>query len=284
MARGSGNRTWPVALKATSIIALAAAAAILAISIASGKIAIAKPASEADYALDFGSDFKTSLASRDDLGISVVIAIDTSSSMIGPPKSGGEPKYRQASAALIAVVDLLDRLSREAPSDQVLKVGVLSFDENVREVMPLTRMDERGLADLRRTVGDPENFHPDNSTAIGEAVSRGVRDLSQSGTILRTLIIVTDGQNMQGTDPAWVLSAVYGDRNSAGKPGAPVVTSSILMTMIGFDIGLGYFASYEKYGARIASATDQAQLAAVLSATLEADITKLEAPSLEPAP
>jgi hypothetical protein len=284
MARRSGR---PAGLRMRGIAAIAAvvvAATVIAFSIASRKAGISKPASEADYSLDFGSDFKPLLASRDDLGISVVIAIDTSNSMIGPPKSGGDPKYRQASAALIAVVDLLERLSREAPGDQILKVGVLSFDENVREVMPLTRMDERGLADLRLIVGDPENFHPNNSTAIGNAVARGARELSQSGTILRSLIVVTDGQNMQGVDPSWALSAVYGNRNSASEADAPVITSSILMTFIGFDIGAGFFAPYEKYGARVASATDQAQLAAALSASLEADITKLEAPSLEPSP
>jgi hypothetical protein len=284
MARRSESRSGRKARKALLIVAIIAIAAALGISIVSRKTAIVKPASESDYSLDFGPDFKPSLAARDDLGISLVIAIDTSNSMIAPPKSGGAPKYRQASAALLSVVDFLERVSRESPRDQVLKVGVLSFDEQVREVMPLTRMDARGLASLRTIVGDPENFHPDNSTAIGEAMSRGVRVLSQSGTILKSLIIVTDGQNMQGADPSWVLSAVYGNRNSAGKSDAPVITSSTLMTLIGFDINMGFFAPYEKYGARIASATDQTQLAAVLSASLEADITKLEAPSLGSTP
>jgi len=263
---------------AKAVLVVAAIAAIIAVN----RIASAKPSAEpsAEYSLDFGPDFKPHLASRDDLGISVVIAVDSSNSMLAPPMSGGTPKYRQASAALTAVVELLEKVSRESPRDQILNVGVLGFDDAVREVMPLTRMDEAGLSRLRAIAGNPDSFRPRNSTAIGDAVARGVLELSRSGTILRSLIVVTDGQNMRGADPARVLEAVYSNRNSASRPEAPVITSSILMTFIGFDIDLGYFKAYEEFGARVASASDQEQLASVLSASLEADITKLEAPSL----
>jgi Mg-chelatase subunit ChlD len=234
---------------------------------------------ERDYAMDFGPDFKSFLASRDDLGISVVVAIDSSGSMADSPKSGGTAKYIQASAALGQVADLLERLAAGSPRGQVLKVGVLKFNSVVRELLPLTVMDEDGLALLRDIVLDPENFQPGGSTAIGATIENGVRALSQSGTILRSLIVVTDGENTAGVDPAWSLSAVYGNRNSASSTDLPVLTGSTLISFIGFDVDSDAFKRLSGYGPRIASATDQAQLARALSASLEADITKLETPA-----
>jgi hypothetical protein len=236
--------------------------------------------SEAGYVLGFGPDFKPLLASRDDLGISVVLAIDCSGSMSEAPKSGGEAKYLEASKALGQVVEVLGRLVKEAPKGQVLKVGVLRFSDQVAEVLPLRVMDEEGIAQLASLVGDPANLAPGGSTAIGAAIEKGAEWLSQSGTILRSLIVVTDGDNRAGVEPSWALSAVYGNRNSASTPDYPVLTSSILVSFIGFDIDSGIFKPLAKYGARILSATNQGELAASLAGILEADITKLEAPAL----
>lgn len=237
--------------------------------------------SEASYRLAFREDFKPQLASRDDMGISVVLAVDCSGSMSGPPKAGGSPKYEEASQALGKVVEVLGRLVESAPPGQVLKVGVLKFSSGVSELLPLTVMDKAGIQRLAGIVSDPGNFAPQGSTAIGEAVERAAEWLSQSGTILRSLIVVTDGQNMEGVEPSWTLSAIYNNRNSATTADFPVTTSSILVSFIGFDIDSGLFRPLEAYGARILSATDQSELSAALSSLLEADITKLEAPALE---
>jgi hypothetical protein len=271
--------------RAASLLAAAALASAL-LAAGCGPAPGKRPAAgkENEYALEFGPEFKPFLASRDDLGISVEIAIDASGSMSSSPASGGIAKYRQASAALGEVARLLERLSRASPRGQVLKVGVLRFNEAVTEIMPLTAMDEAGLARLRAIVTDPANFQPSGSTAIGDAIAKGVRELSQSGTILRSLIVVTDGENKSGPDPAMVLSAVYGNRNSANSPEAPVLTGATLVSFIGFDIGSGAFDPLAIYGARVTSATDQAQLAAALSTSLEADVSKLEAPAPGVAP
>ncbi len=238
-------------------------------------------ATEDSYSLSFGDSFVPQLASRDDLGISVVLAVDVSGSMSNPPASGGRPKYIQAAKALSQVVDVLERLVRDSPNGQILKVGVLKFNADVMPVMPLTELDASGLQRLRALVLDSTTFNPDGSTAIGDALAEGVEWLSQSGTILRSVIVVTDGENMTGAEPSWVLSAVYNNRNNANTPDYPVTTGSTLTTFIGFDVNTGQFQSLEKYGARITAAADQAQLASVLSNLLEADITKLEAPSLD---
>lgn len=249
-------------------------------SAGSGPAPAALPAarpSEDSYALAFGEDFKPALASRDDLGISVVLAVDVSGSMSSAPATGGRPKYVQAAQAFSQVVDVLERLVRDSPPGQVLKVGVLKFNEEVHPVLPLTELDESGLALLRGLVQNPATFTPRGSTAIGLAIEKSVELLAQSGTILRSAIIVTDGENKTGVDPSWALSAVYNNRNTAATAEFPVATGSTLVSFIGFDVAAGRFKPLEKYGARVTSAADQEELAAVLSNLLEADITKLEA-------
>jgi hypothetical protein len=266
-----------------ALIAVGVVAAILVpmrFGVGGGGAPAAAEPTESTYAIAFGKDFLPQLASRDDLGISVVLAVDVSGSMSEPPASGGPPKYFQAAEAFARVVDVLERIARESPAGQSLKVGVLKFNEAVTPVLPLTDLDEAGIERLRGIVQDPTTFNPEGSTAIGLALETSVEWLSQSGTILRSAIVVTDGDNKTGVDPAWVLSAVYNNRNSASGSAWPVLTSSTLVSFIGFDIDAGRFAPLEKYGARVTAAADQAQLATALSDLLEADITKLESSDL----
>ncbi len=268
------------------IVPLVAVAAFLAFNLARDRPpeppASPPAASEDTYALRFGEGFVPQYASRDDLGISVVLAVDVSGSMSSPPATGGAPKYRQASEAFGQVVEVLARLVRDSPKDQIIKAGVLVFNGEVRPVFPLSVLDAAGLERLRSLLGNPETFRPEGSTAIGTALERGVEWLAQSGTILRSVIVVTDGDNRAGVDPSWVLSAVYNNRNTASTPDYPVSTGSTLVSFIGFDIDAGRFRPLERYGARVTSASDRAQLAAVLSNLLEADIRKLESADSAP--
>ncbi|MBN1241250.1 MAG: VWA domain-containing protein [Spirochaetales bacterium] len=236
------------------------------------------PAAAQDgYVLRFGEDFNPALAARDDLGIAVVVAVDVSGSMAAAPAAGGRAKYVQASMAFSQVADTLERIAAEAPEGQVVKAGVLAFSSEVRELLPLVALDAEGLARLRVIVEDPRSFMPEGSTAIGSAIEAGVERLALSGLILRSLIVVTDGENARGADPADVLEAVRANRSSASTEDNPVFTSSTLVSFIGFDIDAGRFEPLESYGARVLGAADQEELARALSNLLEADATRLEA-------
>lgn len=236
------------------------------------------------YVLRFGDDFNAALASRDDLGISVVIAVDVSGSMADPPKSGGGPKYIQAAAALAEVERVLERIVASSPPGQVIKVGLLKFNETVSPVLALTPLDAAGIRILKAATENQDNFSPGGKTAIGYAIELGAEWLAQSGTILRSLVIITDGENTEGVEPEKVLEALYSNRNSASKEGYVVSTSSTLLSFVGFDIASDYFRRFAFLGARVTSAADRKQLAGALTSILEADITKLEAPSFGAAP
>jgi hypothetical protein len=215
----------------------------------------------------------------DDLGLSVVIAIDKSGSMADPPETGlRDPKYVQASRALGRIVDFLEKnFSGPAADGLVLKVGIIGFYEDVEDIFPLTAMDKAGFASLRRVVANPKSFEPEGKTAIGGALERGAAMLAQSGTILKSLIVVTDGENNIEPEPVEVMQAITGDRNDASTIDFPVSTNSTLMSFVGFDVDSGMFNDLHAAGGRVTSAADQTGLETALREILVADITRLEA-------
>ncbi|MBU0935402.1 MAG: VWA domain-containing protein [Spirochaetes bacterium] len=239
-----------------------------------------KASESSGYTLQFSEAFKPALANRDDLGISVVLAVDVSGSMSDWPASGGNAKYVQASQALVEVMEVLERIVAASPEGQVIKLGIIKFSDALFEIQPLVVISKASMPKLKALVGNPKNFAPGGGTAIGDAIERGTEWLAQSGTILRSLIVVSDGQNTAGTDPEDVLEAVYANRNSAGTADFPVRTNTTLISFIGFDIDRGYFGGMQDYGVRVTGAANRAELATVLSNLLEADITRLEAAAL----
>ncbi len=231
------------------------------------------------YILPFPEDLSPGLVSRDDLGISLVIAVDVSGSMSGVPASGGSEKYLQATSAMGQVMEVLSRLVNGGDKDQIIRLGLIRFDNEVEQVLEVTTLNTGNLTKIRRLATNPETWQPRGATAIGSALESGTAMLAGSGTILRSLILITDGENTQGVEPSWVLSAIFNNRNNKSTPDFPLFTSSYLMSVIGFDIDSEIFSPWREFGARVTSASNQEQLASTLSGLLEADITKLEAPA-----
>jgi uncharacterized protein YegL len=226
------------------------------------------------YILQFGDDFKTGMNSVDDFGISVVIAMDVSGSMADPPQSGGEAKYIQATKALFTVVSYLEDLAGQQ-KDLKMQVSILKFSNDVETILPLTTLDGPGIAKLNAAL-NPSNFTPDGGTAIGKAMEVGAKELAQSGTILNSLIIVTDGENNVSPDPRDVMRAIYNNRNTATTQDYKISTSSQLVSFVGFDVESPQFREFHELGARITSADSQREIESGLKSFLEADITKLE--------
>jgi hypothetical protein len=226
------------------------------------------------YILQFGDDFKVGMNSVDDFGISVVIAMDVSASMADRPRSGGEPKYVQATKALSTVARYLESLTARQ-KDLKIKVSILRFSNDVDIVLPLVTLDAEGVGKLDSVIV-PQNFFPVNRTAIGKAMEAGAKILAQSGTIFNSLIVVTDGENNENPDPRDVMKAMYSNRNSATTDDYKVTTSSQLVSFVGFDVQSNQFNDFHELGARITSADSQEEIENGLKAFLEADITKLE--------
>jgi hypothetical protein len=226
------------------------------------------------YVLQFGKDFKPGMNAVDDVGISVAIILDVSGSMGDSPKSGGEPKYQQASKAFGTITDYLEGLTRRQKGLKV-QVTLLKFSNGVETVLPMTVLTPEGIEKLK-AAEDPDNFRPEGNTAIGAALEAGAKALAQSGTIFNSLIIITDGENNLAPDPLQVMDAIYANRNSASTPDDSITTSTQLVSFVGFDVTSSQFDDFHERGARITAANNQAELENGLRSFLEADITKLE--------
>jgi len=226
------------------------------------------------YVLEMGDDFRRGMNRVDDLGISIAVAMDSSGSMGNQPNSAGDPKYVQAAEALATVADYLEGLARSKP-DMKIKVALVKFSGTVSTVLPLTTLDEAGIAKLRAACV-PDNFLPKGGTAIGLALERGASILAQSGTIFNSLIVITDGENTINPSPEDVIKAIYANSNDQSLEDDPVRTDTQLISVIGFDVESPQFARMHDLGARVTSAGNREELGAGLKDLLEADITKLE--------
>jgi hypothetical protein len=227
------------------------------------------------YSLRYSKGFKPGSSFVDDVGISIVLIQDVSGSMSEAPQSGGDPKYVQATGALLTVANFLEGLVARQ-KDLPIKVSILKFSNEVSTVLPLTLMDKAGLAKLKEIASNPSNFAPNGGTAIGKAIEAGSEILSGSGTILKSMVVITDGANNASPDPRDVIEAIYGNRNAASTADIRVNTDTQLLSFIGFDVDNGQFGDYAKLGARVTATDDQAGLENSLKSLLEADITKLE--------
>lgn len=226
------------------------------------------------YQLQFGKDFNRGMNSVDAIGISVAITVDVSGSMDNEPMEGGKPKYVQATESLRSVLTYIGELAKKQP-DLVINVAVSKFSNDVKIVVPLTRVTESSIASILG-VCTVQTFAPTGGTAIGRALNASCKTLAQSGTIMNSLIVISDGANTVGVEPEDVLLGMTSNNNDAYTEDQDIYTNNQLVSFIGFDVNYSTFEGFKKYGARVIAARDRVELESSLKAILEADITKLE--------
>ena len=230
---------------------------------------------KAGFTIRLGDDFSVGKNFIDDMGLSVALVVDVSGSMSDRPKAGGQPKYVQASESLARVLTFLCDLSLKRP-DVPINVVIYRFSEEVEPVVAMTRVSET-LRTAIPKVTDPELFEPQGGTAIGLAMERACASLAQSGTIMNSMIVITDGENTEDPNPEDVLLGMASNKNDKCTVDQPVYTDSQLVSFIGFDVSESIFGPLSRSGARIISAKDGAEVTACLTKILDADITRLEA-------
>ncbi len=226
------------------------------------------------YILNFSKDFDKGRNAVDDFGVSFVIAVDVSGSMSDRTAGSGIRKYVQAASSLKAIAGFIKQLKETNP-DILINVGIVKFSKSVQTVMPFTKMDDEGIKNFI-AVAEPSNFSPEGSTAIGKAIEYSSEILAQSGTILNSVIVITDGENNVDPEPEKVIDAIYRNRNNISTESFKVLTSTQLINLISFDIDSSLFSGYKEMGVKILSASDQKELEETLKNLLVADISKLE--------
>ncbi len=143
-------------------------------------------------------------------GIGVVLLVDVSGSMDMPvpdAQGGQSRKIVIARRCALNVLRQCDAFIR-ANSNRVVVVGVYEFSDLGRQrpfcrvVVPIGPLD---LQAAGRAVGQ---MAANGGTPIGDAIITAKKDLDATGLTRLHVLVVTDGENNVGYDPADVVNAV----------------------------------------------------------------------------
>ncbi|MGQ0764681.1 MAG: VWA domain-containing protein [Gemmatimonadota bacterium] len=185
---------------------------------------------------------------QEGLGASVAILLDNSGSMDDEPESGGgSTKARISRLVLEQVLAQTDSFVQRQPGFPV-NVGLYVFSSDVERVLPIAPYDRTRLRDALASLREP-----DGGTAIGDAIDAAVPDLYGAGTIRKYILVVTDGENTEGRNPARVAAEV--DRRSEG---------AVRLMLVAFDVDGEKFGFVPAVRGTLVEATNAAGLAASL--------------------
>jgi hypothetical protein len=207
----------------------------------------------------------------DDDGVALGILYDTSGSMNDQvPNSHGSssPKYVIANRALLAVVKQIQTYTTNGVTGEPRKVdvGLFTFSKNgAQEVVKLGAFDAGAIENWTTNFSKPSG-----GTPLGNAlrtVSKAVLDSPQPH---KHVLIITDGENTVGPDPAGTLPSV---NKAAGKK-----QTTVFVHFIAFDVNAKVFNGVKNQGASVASAADEKELNSQLDFILQNQIL-LEKPS-----
>jgi Mg-chelatase subunit ChlD len=198
-------------------------------------------------------------------GLAAVVLVDVSGSMHDRIRGERRRKIEAAQAAAIDLVGAFNRYATAHPETPVL-VGVHEFSARsnqpaAREVIPLGKPNplsmDSAIRDMKTGGGTP----------IGEAMAVARLALDRSGLKRRHLLVVTDGENTDGADPALVASVLERQPDEAKAS----------LYFVAFDVDADTFAGVKNAGALLLSAKSGAELAATFDELLS-DRILVEAP------
>ncbi len=205
----------------------------------------------------------TCVAVAEPPAIALAIVHDTSGSMREKVRDTGgnrSPKYEIANRALASVVARLEQFQQTSGAGRELAAGLFVFKgENAREAVPFGRFDAAALRAWTKSF-----LAPDGPTPLGYAVQAAGNALRKSGAAARHVLVITDGENTAGPEPAAVMAAFKSDKESAD--------GAILFHFIAFDVQTNAFRKVKEQGATVVAAADEKELNEQLEFILEEKI------------
>lgn len=211
------------------------------------------------------------VSAADEDGVALGILYDTSGSMKDPvPNSKGStsPKYLIANHALTSIVNQIQTFTTNTSSGapRRVDVGLFTFENSgAKEIVKLGPFDP---APIRQWATD---FHtPKGGTPLGNALRKVSQAVLDSPQPRKHVLVITDGMNTVGPDPAEMLPRI--NHNAESK------NSTVFVHFIAFDVDAKVFNGVKKEGATVAAAADENQLNSQLDFILQNQIL-LEKPS-----
>jgi Mg-chelatase subunit ChlD len=228
---------------------LSAAALLLATGCGSSHREAGRAANDSTYEAPYQAEVD------EGLGAAVAIVIDTSGSMKEQAPGDSRPKYIVAQEALAAMLDATDAFVARRP-DFPIKIGVYTFSSSVQTQRPILPYDR---AALRQTMANLPR--PGGGTAIGDAMREARPDLYRAGVFRKYLLVVTDGDNTNGRDPADVARDIY--RKSEG---------AVQIFFVAFDTNPDKFRFLKDVGGDVMGAGSGPELRAALDGIYQGKI------------
>jgi hypothetical protein len=157
------------------------------------------------------------------------------------------PKHVIAERALNAVLDRLTAVTAGTDATRI-DAGLVVFQgDSAEQVVRLKRFDSRPF---RAWLA--EKYKARAGTPLGEAVRVAGEALLQSRLPRKHVLVITDGVNTRGPDPAATIPRL---QQSASRQ-----ESALAFHFIAFDVNSTEFAGVKKLGATVVGAVDEKQL------------------------
>jgi hypothetical protein len=211
------------------------------------------------------------VSAADEDGVALGILYDTSGSMRDPvPNSSGSssPKYVIANRALTAIVKQIQTFTTNGTAGTPRKVDVGLFTFEREGAKPVVQLGPFDADAIQKWTADFKS--PKGGTPLGNALRTVSQAVLDSPMPRKHVLIITDGMNTIGPEPAAVLPSI--------NRGAEKKQTAVFVHFIAFDVDAKVFDSVKKQGATVASAADERELNAQLDFILQNQIL-LEKPT-----
>lgn len=196
-------------------------------------------------------------------GLAAAIVIDVSGSMKDAVRGESGRNERKIEIARRAARDLVEQFARyaEEHKDEPVLLGIYEFSERSGEedTRPVVSM---GVPDRSRAEAALAGLRAEGGTPIGNAMIAAKRELDRTGLTRRHLLLVTDGENTDGFDPAKVAVAIT-RRPEAERPS---------IYFVAFDIEASRFQGVRDAGGLVLAASNARELNDTLDSLLRGKI------------
>jgi Mg-chelatase subunit ChlD len=200
-------------------------------------------------------------------GLAAVVLVDVSGSMHDRIKGERRRKIEAAQAAAIDLVGAFQRYAAAHAGTPVV-VGVYEFSRRsgepaARTVVPI------GPPNAASAGTVIQGMKTGGGTPIGDAMVEARLALDRTGLKRRHLLVVTDGENTDGSDPAVVARVLERQKDDIRAP----------LYFVAFDVDANAFDGVKKAGGLLLSAKSSSELGATVDELLS-DRILVEAPRL----
>lgn len=203
-------------------------------------------------------------SAADEDGVAIAIVYDTSGSMketVQDESGRPAPKYQVANRALIAIAGRIQAFAtNSAAGPRKINAALFVFqNDKPRRALPFGPFDAEALTRWARGFSNPAG-----GTPLGNALAVAGRETLGSGLTRKHVLIITDGLNTVGPDPAATLPGL---QREAGQKG-----TSVSVHFVAFDVDAKAFDKVKQLGATVVGAANATQLNEQLGFILEKKI------------